>query len=225
MKTNLEKIKEFAKTLLYTDIHYLEYGFVSHPFANHTIQMIRENNKTELLDLTKNDDVERWRKYLSHGIDTISSVQQFLIIIHKPYLPVFFKYIKDYLSDKDYANMLYEIWIAVEYPNHDVNVSTSEFMSMFRTAKKKFLMNQEEQLVFDSLPETITVYRGIQKDATTNALSWTLDKNVAKWFANRFNNNGAVVEATINKKHVFAYINGRNEKEVVVNYKKLVFGV
>lgn len=80
-------------------------------------------------------------------------------------------------------------------------------------------------MVLASLPETIMVYRGIQKDATTNALSWTLDKNVAEWFANRFNNNGTVVEVTINKKYVFAYINGRNEKEVVVNYKKLVFCV
>ena len=222
MKTNIEQIKEIAKALLYTDIHCLDMGFVSHPFANHTIQMIRKNNKTELLDITKEVNVERWRKYLSEKIDTISSVQQFLIMIHKPYLPVFFKYIKDYLSDKDYANMLYEIWITVEYPNHDINVSTNEFMSMFRKAKKKFLMNKEEQLVFDSFPETITVYRGIQKDATTKALSWTLDKNIAKWFANRFNNNGEVVEATINKKYVFAYLNGRGEKEIVLDYKRLM---
>lgn len=222
MKTNLNQIKEVAKMLLYTDIHYLDMGFISHPFANFNIQMIRENNKTELLDITKEVDVERWRKYLSEKIDTISSVQQFLIIIHKPYLPVFFKYIKDDLSDKDYANMLYEIWITVEYPNHDINVSTNEFMSMFRKAKKKFLMNQEEQFVFDSLPENITVYRGIQKDATTKALSWTLDKNIARWFANRFDNNGEVVEATINKKYVFAYLNGRGEKEIVLDYKKIM---
>ena len=222
MKTNIEQIKEIAKALLYTDIHYLDMGFVSHPFANFNIQMIRENNKIELLDITKEVDVERWRKYLSEKIDTISSVQQFLIIIHKPYLPVFFKYIKDYLSDKDYANMLYDIWITVEYPKHDINVSTNEFMSMFKRANKKLLMNQEEQFVFDSLPETITVYRGIQKDATTNALSWTLDKNIAQWFANRFNNNGEVVEATINKKYVFAYLNGRGEKEIVLDYKMLM---
>ena len=222
MKTNLDQIKDIAKVLLYTDIHYLEYGFVSHPFANHTIQMIRENNKTELLDLTKIDDVERWRKYLAEKIDTISSVQQFLMIVHKPYLPVFLKYTKDYLSNKDYANMLYEVWITVEYPNHDINVSTTEFMSMFRKVNKKFLMNQEEKAVFDALPETITVYRGIQKNATINALSWTLDKNIAKWFANRFDNNGEVVEATINKKYVFAYLNGRGEKEIVLDYKRLM---
>ena len=222
MKTNLNQVKDVAKILLYTDIHYLEYGFVSHPFANHTIQMIRENNKTELLDLTKNDDIERWRKYISENIDKISSVQQFLLIVNKPYLPAFFKHIKDYLSDEDYAHMLYEIWIIVEYPNHDINVSTTEFISMFKKANKNLLMNDKEKKIFDSLPETITVYRGIQKDATTNALSWTLDKNVAKWFANRFNNNGRVVKATINKKYVLAYINGRGEKEVVLDYKKLM---
>jgi hypothetical protein len=49
-----------------------------------------------------------------------------------------------------------------------------------------------------------------------------LDKNVAKWFANRFDNNGDVIKATINKKHVFAYIDGRGEKEIVLDYKKLM---
>lgn len=222
MKTNLNKIKEVAKILLYTDIHYIEQGFVSHPFANFAVQMIRENNKTELLDLTNEYDVERWRKYLSEKIDTISSVQQFLMIMHKPYLPVFFKNIKDYLSDKDYAYMLYEIWIIVECPNHDINVSKTEFLNMFQKANKQFLMSQEEQSVLNQLPETITVYRGLQRNASPEALSWTLDKNIAEWFANRFDNNGEVIKATINKKYVFAYIDGRGEKEIVLDYRKVM---
>ena len=77
--------------------------------------------------------------------------------------------------------------------------------------------------MLEDLPETITVYRGLQRNASTEALSWTLDKNVAEWFANRFDNNGEVIKATINKKYIFAYINGRGEKEVVLDYKKLVF--
>ena len=222
MKTNLNKIKEVAKILLYTDIHYIEQGFVSHPFANFAVQMIRENNKTELLDLTNEYDVERWRKYLSENIDTISSVQQFLMIMHKPYLPVFFKNVKDYLSDKDYAYMLYEIWIIVECPNHDINVSKTEFLNMFKKANKQFLMSQEEQSVLNQLPETITVYRGLQRNASPEALSWTLDKNIAEWFANRFDNNGEVIKATINKKYVFAYIDGRGEKEIVLDYRKVM---
>lgn len=222
MKTNLNKIKEVAKILLYTDIHYIEQGFVSHPFANFAVQMIRENNKTELLDLTNEYDVERWRKYLSEKIDKISSVQQFLMIMHKPYLPVFLKNIKDYLSDKDYAYMLYEIWIIVECPNHDINVSRTEFLNMFKKANKQFLMSQKEQSVLNQLPETITVYRGLQRNASPEALSWTLDKNIAEWFANRFDNNGEVIKATINKKYVFAYIDGRGEKEIVLDYRKVM---
>jgi hypothetical protein len=47
-------------------------------------------------------------------------------------------------------------------------------------------------------------------------LSWTLDKNQAKWFANRFEKDGVVLEKRISKKNIVAYFNGRNEEEVIV---------
>ena len=156
------------------------------------------------------------------NLNTIQNVQRFLMLITKPYLSAFFKHIQEYLSDEDYASMLYEVWISVEYPNYDINVSKSEFLKMFKRVNKSFLMDQEEQSVFDKLPETITVYRGLQRNASTEALSWTLDKNVAEWFATRFNHDGKVIEATIPKKHILAYFDRRNESEVVLDYRKIV---
>ena len=49
------------------------------------------------------------------------------------------------------------------------------------------------------------------------ALSWTLNKEKAEWFAHRFNQDGTVYEAQIDKKHIFAIFNGRNESEVVLD--------
>ena len=49
------------------------------------------------------------------------------------------------------------------------------------------------------------------------ALSWTLDRQTAEWFAHRFGENGTVYEAQIDKKHIYAYFSGRNESEVIVD--------
>ena len=52
-------------------------------------------------------------------------------------------------------------------------------------------------------------------------LSWTTDPEVAKWFANRYQQHGQVYTATISKKHILAYFGGRNEAEVIVDPSKL----
>jgi hypothetical protein len=56
-------------------------------------------------------------------------------------------------------------------------------------------------------------------------IAWTLDKEIAVWFAKRFDTagcNGATVyEGTINKSDVFMYTNQRSEKECVLNPSKI----
>ena len=66
------------------------------------------------------------------------------------------------------------------------------------------------------LPETLTVYRGVTSHNSRNikALSWTLDRDKAEWFAHRFDENGTVYEAEIDKKYVLAFFASRNEAEV-----------
>ena len=54
------------------------------------------------------------------------------------------------------------------------------------------------------------------------ALSWTLDKDTAEWFAHRFGENGTVYEAQIQKKYIYAFFNSRNESEVIVDPKHLI---
>ena len=53
------------------------------------------------------------------------------------------------------------------------------------------------------------------------ALSWTLSRDTAQWFANRYGKTGTVYEATIDKKHIHALFLGRNESEVIVDPKYL----
>lgn len=53
------------------------------------------------------------------------------------------------------------------------------------------------------------------------ALSWTLSRETAEWFAHRFDEDGTVYEAKIDKKHICALFTGRNESEVIVDPKQL----
>ena len=120
METNLEKIKEIARLFLYTDIKDLGNGFVSHPFAQFAIQGIKVDNNFVMVNLQNDNELVQWQKYILRNLNTIQNVQRFLMLITKPYLSAFFKHIQEYLSDEDYASMLYEVWISVEYPNYDI---------------------------------------------------------------------------------------------------------
>lgn len=84
-------------------------------------------------------------------------------------------------------------------------------------------MDEEEQQVYDSLEDAVTVFRGVTPYNRRNikVLSWTLDRRTAEWFAHRFGEEGTVYEAKIRKEHIHAYFNGRNESEVIVDPKYL----
>ena len=57
---------------------------------------------------------------------------------------------------------------------------------------------------------------GYIKNKNKSGYSYTLNKEKAKWFANRFGNNGLVETRTINKSDVFAYTNQRGENEIII---------
>lgn len=63
-----------------------------------------------------------------------------------------------------------------------------------------------------------TLYRGISGNPDCKqALSYTLDKNIAYWFACRFSNDTAsVITARVPVERVLAYTNERYEQEVIV---------
>ena len=67
------------------------------------------------------------------------------------------------------------------------------------------------------------MYRGVTSHNADNlkALSWTLDRNKAAWFAHRFGEDGTVYEAQIPKQHIWALLNSRGESEVIVDPREL----
>lgn len=58
-------------------------------------------------------------------------------------------------------------------------------------------MNEGELNIYSTLPNKVTIYRGIQGNKYYKALSWTLSKDKARWFSKRFTNNGTLFKAEI----------------------------
>lgn len=90
----------------------------------------------------------------------------------------------------------------------------------------------EEYLYNDSLDrnqfdEIVTIYRGEGSKSNTydKAYSWTLDRKIAVFFANRFNkndNNKRLYKAEIKRENIIDCIENRNESEIIVLPKNLM---
>lgn len=223
--TDLNSLKEVAGCLLYTDVHRVEnYPFlVKHPFTDSAFAAIAKNpekaTENKVINILESEsNLNRWREYVAEQIDSAESADEIYCRITKPYRLTFMKYAGRYLSKRDFVEMLCNAWISSESPNNDVNVSQSELLRMFKSADKSLLMTDEERKRLDELDDPVTVYRGVTpyNAKSVKAMSWTLDYEKALWFAKRFDSEGTVYTAEIEKSHILALFDGRDESEIVV---------
>lgn len=222
-QTNLESVKSVAMSFLYLDVKVdKKIPFVvSHPYFTTTVATVCEDGKPVMLDITTEEGLKKAREAVEKDVQKVDGCLQFLQIIRPPYLPAFFKYTAKFLSKEDFSRFLGSMWTLVEYPNSDPTISPAEFVKYFQQADKEFLMDRDEYKYYLDLPDELIVYRGVKSKGKVQALSWTLSKKKAEWFANRFKADGTVYQAKIRKQYVLAYFNCRSEQEIVLNYRKL----
>jgi len=101
-------------------------------------------------------------------------------------------------------DLIISVWIDSESPSTNLFV----WKSIFNSIKEGF------QSTMENLPEFITIYRGYCSE-NDKGISWTLSKEVADFFANRFGEAGKVKSITINKNKAWGYTNNRNEEEII----------
>ena len=222
MNSDLEKIREIAISFLYLDINFDERipFIVHHPFTNSSVGSIKENGKLELVDLSIEENKNKWRKQFEQIINE-SSLTQLFIMMNKPYRLTFLKYIMPYISKEDCGIILNTYWLSIEDISGDKNVSTRDIVKIFKYADKRTLLSENNYEFYKSLPERITLYRGVtnhNKDKK-QAMSYTTDIEVARWFAKRFKSQGEIWKINIPKRKVLSVINS-NEKEVIVDTSK-----
>lgn len=214
-KTHQDEINFLVDELMNVDIMETELSpiIISHPFFDTGIQM-DENH--QMVDILKSD--ENFSKIKSLYLKKLHNKSPLHILykICKPYRMFFVKMAFPYLSDNDRGELLREAWITQENPNEDINVSHDDIECMFLQCKPEFLMEKEDYEVWKKLPDVVHIYRGIHPNKKHEAFSWTLDKEVARWFANRFDRDGMIIEKDIRKELIVAYFNIRDEQEIIV---------
>lgn len=85
-------------------------------------------------------------------------------------------------------------------------------------------MSDQDKAAFDALPVKITVYRGCSQYGMLGE-SWTLDRDIALKFTRGHRGirteDPYLYDAEISKNAIYLYCGARNEKEVLVNTRKL----
>lgn len=225
-KTDMKSVKELAHTLLMIDPELTKFSpmIIHHPFTGAGIVGVVKDGQTQMLDITQDEaSLNTWRKAMAEQIEQAEKAHEIYMMVNKPYALTFLKFAEPYLSREDFSAILSSAWIMAEAPNQDINVNKRSLAAMFRKADPSVLMDDEEYTQFRDLDDTVTIYRGVTPYNAENikALSWTLDREKAEWFAHRFGEDGTVYVAQIDKKHIFALFTGRNESEVIVDPKYL----
>jgi hypothetical protein len=221
-KTDLESIRRIAHLFNEFNIEVGDYAIINHPFIDSPIYP-KQSKSGEIifLDTSKEKDLKIIKKEISKQIDKISSYWQFQLIMNKRYASAFFKYTYEFLCKEDFKSALLNLFTRLEYPNVDKNFTPRQFIRLFKSVPTKEWIDTDDLKHYDELPEVVTVYRGVKPKGKIQALSWTDNKDTAQWFADRFEKNGTVYKAEINKEDILVYTNQRDEHECIIDFTKL----
>lgn len=194
---------------------YLRRGFLPDETNPVGFKIIHIDNPEEAAELLQ---------FKLDGLKRCKSVSQIFWQINKPDRLQVLHFLKSVYTfdEKEYAGLLRDAWISTEFPSQMTN---AQLIDLFQCAYTEHLMTEEEIKALGAMPEVIEIYRGLQdKRARHQALSWTTEYEIAHWFATRWDKASGtqrILKSSINKENVYMYTNTRNEKEIVVNPKRL----
>lgn len=183
-----------------------EFEVVRHPLVYSVPYFHIENKRLNAL-------YDHKKKLLSDAI-AINNLGKIVFLHERPWrLNAFVKHCET-VSDEVFWDVFGSIWIDTEifFQNRD------EWLKLLNSKRQNrhLIMTADERDYYAKLPDAFTIYRGTSD--SLQGMSWTVSKKTAEWFANR--SNGHVYELVVNKKDTFAYLNRRDESEIVVDPTK-----
>ena len=156
--------------------------------------------------------IDKRKEYINKCIDE-KDFNSIFYLIEKPYrMQVFIE--NFYIIPNKYKyNIFLEIYISSEYG----------FKELIESGFIDIILKYKPEKEYNGLPEELIIYRGEGKLSTEKekALSWTLKKEVAEFFANRFNSNGKIYKGKVKKENIIDYLKERGEEEILVKYENI----
>jgi hypothetical protein len=141
----------------------------------------------------------------------------FMMMEKKVIIPMFNK-LYTQIPVKDRYDIFIDIYVRSEYGFTVFNPKILK--DVFN--RRKFSSEWKERMeVFKKKTkgaETVTIYRGEGSMSThiDDALSWTLSRTTANFFAKRFGSRGKVHKKVVSVDLILDYLNNRNENEVLL---------
>lgn len=168
-----------------------------HESDNDSYNKLLEKRQTLLSDALKNSDYGHYVNLFSNGhrLTALSSIY-------------------DRLTEEQKVELTVAVYIKSE------NIDKTEWRNFFKNMDC-LLADKEGRNYYESINdvEELTIYKGISAaDYNKNeneTFSWTIDRETANFFANRWDE-GIVVKAKVLKKDIIGFLFGRNESEILV---------
>jgi len=209
MDVNLNKIEELAPELqdYVEDLEHFE--GLRHPL----VFMVPY---TEMSSTYANAIFKMKTKRIQKAIKS-SNWEQIMWLHERPYRLWAFSQFNQFMEPEQYWTILKSIWIDTEFPMIEKSLWLSMFTAQIKQKRK--LMNGAERRVVQSLPKIVSIYRGYNGSRQgTLGLSWTLSKDKALWFANRFGEDDPfLATAACKRTSIIAYFHSRGEQEIIID--------
>lgn len=177
-------------------------------------------------------EVDRLNKYLASKKEQCEAAMshkeydRFVFLHERAYRIEAFQEVAEYLSDQQYWPLLSEIWTDSE----NIFQNAMQWWEMLSAprARKAMFTPCADRAALKKLPAVLDIYRGttaVEKHGHYLGFSWTLDKEKARWFATRLikpsDGTPMIASAKVCKKYITGYMDGRGEKEIIVEPKEL----
>lgn len=174
-------VKDKAIQLIYTEPQKVEgFNVCQHPYISTPVINSIDTNKPFNI-FQDIDAYHRWQEQFKEEIAHRKNVYSVFSLIRPAYRMTFFKDVNQYLFNKDFAEMLAVSWEA----HGGTEIPEPELEAWFKKADKSYLMSKKEQKIFSGLPDQVIAYRGVSSPEYKYGFSWTLNKKVAFWYADR----------------------------------------
>ena len=225
------------------DLYIRDYGigmrFIKHPLLNEMVfgeldQVIPESFKKAILPKgldakTFGDAYVQKINFKKQELDKAIEQQNWdkvFMLVEKPFrlnwLEENIDLIKD---DKQYYNFLKDAYMMTEFPMNGFS-NYRDLLDLFYARKNsKLMLDKDELELLNSLPNEVKIWRGVKVDDVLDddniGLSFTLNKDKAIWFAERFAQAGVsqaiLIEAVVKRDDILSIFLNRDEEEVIVN--------
>ncbi|MBD5589371.1 hypothetical protein [Clostridium botulinum] len=217
---NNNEINEFIKTINKLDLnaddfYKVEGKLYKYCYLKGTVLIeIYDTSEEYFINFKVREQMKQREEIHKKCIENKEYIRLFCLI-DKPYRLLFYEELFNDIPDEQKYKVFKNIYTSSEY---GFNNLSREFL------EEIFEYNEVDKNWFNE--DVVAIYRGEGSLSTSynEAYSWTIDTDVAIWFAKRFNDNGKVYKGYIKQDHILDYLADRNEKEVLV-FPEDVFNV